>query len=183
MPLCQCGCGNQAKNRFVHGHNKSRKYYSPDGKKTCPMCQERKPFADFPKCGSRGVGSYCKPCHVKKGTAQEKIRRERSEEYRIRRRAQWAKNRVDARKRDKQRHIDIAWRSTLKLRKEMVTAYGGKCACCGESEMMFLTLGGLISGGLTPTNLNACWSSVESNGIPCRKSVSGARDSACLCPL
>jgi hypothetical protein len=26
------------------------------------------------------------------------------------------------------------------LKKEMVTAYGGKCSCCGETELTFLTL-------------------------------------------
>src|SRR5215469_5890297 len=41
-----------------------------------------------------------------------------------------------------------AWR--VKIRAEMVAAYGGACACCGETEPDFLTLDHI--GGLTPEN-------------------------------
>lgn len=34
-----------------------------------------------------------------------------------------------------------------RLRLEMISAYGGKCACCGESEYTFLTLEHLGGGG------------------------------------
>jgi len=31
-------------------------------------------------------------------------------------------------------------RYTAKLRKEIITAYGSKCACCGETEVLFLEI-------------------------------------------
>lgn len=31
-------------------------------------------------------------------------------------------------------------KSNLKLKREVIDAYGGKCACCGETELVFLTI-------------------------------------------
>jgi len=40
--------------------------------------------------------------------------------------------------RERERKDARVWRARLK--RELVDAYGGKCACCGESEIEFLTL-------------------------------------------
>lgn len=37
---------------------------------------------------------------------------------------------------------------TLKLRNEVYAAYGGKCACCGESNPLFLTIDHVNGGGI-----------------------------------
>ncbi len=40
------------------------------------------------------------------------------------------------------------WREhNQKLKRSMVDAYGGKCACCGETELAFLTLDHVGGGG------------------------------------
>lgn len=41
---------------------------------------------------------------------------------------------------NKERYRELAKRSRDKLRAEMIAAYGGKCACCGEAEPVFLTI-------------------------------------------
>lgn len=38
------------------------------------------------------------------------------------------------------RPIGLQHESTKKLRQGVIKGYGGKCACCGESQSMFLTL-------------------------------------------
>lgn len=38
-------------------------------------------------------------------------------------------------------------RKTRELREEMIAAYGGKCACCGETAPIFLTLEHVNGGG------------------------------------
>lgn len=51
------------------------------------------------------------------------------------------------------------WR--LRLRQEMIAAYGGKCACCGEHREAFLTLDHV--GGRTPENHP--WPKMAGTGI------------------
>jgi|ERR1039458_4748441 hypothetical protein len=36
---------------------------------------------------------------------------------------------------------------SLKIKKEVVAAYGGRCACCGESELSFLTIDHVHNNG------------------------------------
>jgi hypothetical protein len=42
---------------------------------------------------------------------------------------------------------EYAQRYRLKLRAEVIGAYGGICVCCGESELAFLTLDHIDGGG------------------------------------
>jgi len=171
--LCLCGCGRKAKNEYVHGHNTTYRSRDNAGNKQCPTCQQWKPFTAefFPRAGKRGLAANCKPCHVAKGLASERRRRE-SPEYFERRRAKWREERRTARAKDKQHSIDISWRSTLKLRREMIAAYGGACACCGESELMFLTLDHVHRNGAEHRNLlrtgggYAVWRDLRKKGWP-----------------
>lgn len=38
-------------------------------------------------------------------------------------------------------------KSNAKIRQEMIDAYGGKCACCGETEPKFMTVDHIGGGG------------------------------------
>ena len=38
-------------------------------------------------------------------------------------------------------------RARLKLRREVIQTYGGKCACCGEERMVFLAIDHINGGG------------------------------------
>lgn len=138
--LCGCGCGREVRAWFVKGHHRRARTRDAQGRKRCPSCEEWKPFtADyFPRSGL-GLGRYCKPCHVRIGTRNERRRREDAG-YRERRRKQWRDEAHKRRMRDPIRDAEIKWRSANKLRSEMVEAYGGACSCCGEREVGFLTL-------------------------------------------
>lgn len=48
---------------------------------------------------------------------------------------------------NRERVADRSRRFRRKLRQDVVTAYGGKCECCGETEMAFLTLDHINGGG------------------------------------
>lgn len=39
--------------------------------------------------------------------------------------------------------------SNHKLKKEVIEAYGGKCTCCGESRLVFLTIDHIFNDGAT----------------------------------
>src|SRR5579859_3003759 len=53
----------------------------------------------------------------------------------------------------RERHMDqsraIVQRYKAKLKKEVMEAYGNKCACCGESEPQFLTIDHINGDGKT----------------------------------
>jgi hypothetical protein len=68
------------------------------------------------KTAPRANGSYCKSCHA----AYERERRTNPD----------VANRARKSVRD----------SNAKLKREMISAYGGKCVCCGLTEIEFLTL-------------------------------------------
>ncbi len=50
--------------------------------------------------------------------------------------AKWKKNNPDRKRRTIARYRDWHW----KVRLLVIEAYGGKCKCCGETELLFLTI-------------------------------------------
>jgi hypothetical protein len=58
----------------------------------------------------------------------------------IERVGKWAKENPENRKR-----INVTWRWRIRLK--MIEAYGGKCACCGETEPAFLTIDHMDNDG------------------------------------
>lgn len=103
---------------------------TPGTIRTCSKCNEDKPHSDFPVDGR----SYCRACKGKGHSIW------------------WRKQTVEKRRYysllgDKpgqyKRRREKAW----KIRLEMITAYGGKCVCCGIDEPLFLTLEHLNGGG------------------------------------
>jgi hypothetical protein len=94
------------------------------GLRICSGCRSEKPVALFPKWGRgpNGLNWRCKEC-------VNGFRRE------------WYRDHiVDERK----RYFDMR----LRWRMEMLSAYGGKCVCCGESEYKFLAIDHINGGGL-----------------------------------
>ncbi len=67
--------------------------------------------------------------------------------YRLKR-AEWVKNNQERMRayqrnwydKNRDKHLKSGRECLLRLRKEMLTAYGLKCMCCGESEPKFLSL-------------------------------------------
>jgi len=86
----------------------------------CTRCKTHKPLLDFPQRKSvpSGRGSWCKQCC--------------NNEYHLRQRDKCIIN-----ARLKQRA----------LKTEIMTHYGGICACCGESYIEFLSIDHINGGG------------------------------------
>jgi hypothetical protein len=99
--------------------------FEADGAKLCRKCETVKPLNSFPKHRKRslGVGSRCKDCHNEQ-------------------------NRVLYHFHHKGQPRTFYQESFNKrLRREMLDAYGGRCACCGESEPKFLAIDHIHNDG------------------------------------
>lgn len=101
----------------------------------CAACRVTKAEDEFHRNKSRQTGRqiYCKPCMLAAGAASrtkhiERLRPIFAERQRLRRRANVERYAANDRR---------AW---LKLRGQVIAAYGGKCACCGESDEHFMAL-------------------------------------------
>lgn len=92
--------------------------------KPCKDCYEVKSLEDFPKNPTYldGRANQCKVC-----------------------KNLYEKNRKRTWYHDK--HREICKRGKAKRREEFLRAYGGKCACCGESTPEFLELDHINGGG------------------------------------
>jgi hypothetical protein len=106
--------------------------------KQCVTCGVTKPVPEFyaNKQNQDGLGCYCKTCK------REHDRRYRDKNRdRVRRQArEWRTANTD--------HANELRRGYERaLRLQVVEAYGGKCACCGESHIQFLTLDHINGGG------------------------------------
>lgn len=88
-----------------------------DSTKVCPGCVSEKTKGDFYSTKHHGLSIYCKPCEA-----------ERKIQYRGR------YQEAEKRCRDKQRA-------------DVIAGYGGRCACCGESNPVFLALDHVHGGG------------------------------------
>ncbi len=82
--------------------------------RTCKRCHEEKPLTDF---------------EAHRGGFESKRGHERRHTCKICHRKQYRKSMVAANKK---------W--LQKLKRDVLMGLGGKCGCCGESEMKFLTL-------------------------------------------
>lgn len=101
---------------------------------TCGVERTRDEFyrASGPKARRDGRESRCKYC------SRKRCRRDRLKHLDARLatgRSYEAEHRKERRK------------ARENLRREAITAYGAKCSCCGESEMVFLAIDHLNGGG------------------------------------
>ena len=93
--------------------------------KTCARCKQAKPLGDF-YAGRNADGrhSYCKPCVSEYQAAY--VARRRSDPLALRRDQGKSRQRTRS--------------SARRLRLQVIEAYGGVCACCGEAEEAFLAV-------------------------------------------
>jgi len=101
--------------------------------RNCTKCGESKPESEF--YANRGrLNSMCKLCKIKAqktyyhGAGSERVRqyREENRDQRNQDRREWYK----------------------KLRCQAIAAYGGGCACCGETEYAFMVFDHVAGGGM-----------------------------------
>lgn len=129
--------------------------------KKCISCFETKPITKFYRHSQNGRHSKCQSCMQrmsKERDASDPQRRERRREY-IRNYFLTHKEEILKRKKGypykrhliNDKHSHAAGVATLcgrvRLRLEVLTAYGGFCACCGEAEYEFLVIDHVHGGG------------------------------------
>lgn len=110
-------------------------------KRLCPRCKTEKSVSDFYerrnwRWPSERYQSYCKACV-----------RERTHEFYVANR-----DRLTLRERQRKASLGPVFlekrrEQRAKVRREVIEAYGGKCACCGESEAAFLAIDHIDGGG------------------------------------
>jgi hypothetical protein len=129
--------------------------------KRCPMCGLSKPKSEFNRnaANPHGTSTYCRPCHHlynRRPDQVEKKKRYNKENYaknadRERERAldRYRKDPEPIRARQrKANNTPEEWRKKLeyvasrarKCKSQVFGHYGTRCACCGESNMGFLTI-------------------------------------------
>ena len=107
--------------------------------KRCTACGEVKPLSEFALCFQRGKmrpRSRCKVCRLNHSQSPES-KEQQSRNHKRR----YAQPSFAARNRERQR----ARLRTLRL--EVVSAYGGRCACCGETTAELLAVDHINGGG------------------------------------
>lgn len=113
--------------------------------KHCSRCKSDKPLTEFRKDATRKDGKYpyCAECL-----------REIGRDYRKRNPGQNSARFVAWKKRNPDRAAELVRSSSRKyranLKAQVMLAYGGTnpvCACCGEGEQDFLTVGHVFGGG------------------------------------
>ena len=103
----------------------------------CKRCGEVKPEDQFKFNKTLGtIGNICKDCRRKRDAEQ---RATNPEKFRDARR-KWNEAHPG-----RQRELSRA--RDRRLRKAVIDAYGGKCACCGETEFAFLVIDHINGGG------------------------------------
>jgi hypothetical protein len=105
--------------KYCDEHRRAQVGVNEPGR-VCVDCKTWKPGEDFYKAASGGFWPYCKVCSKVRNRAQYERRREDPE---------WVAANLEAIRREK-----------MGIKVTVIEGYGGKCACCGEAEPMFLTL-------------------------------------------
>lgn len=108
--------------------------------KRCSECKAEKPFTSFglDRCAANGRRSFCLSCSsvVRKRYYNSEKRSADTKRWRAKKGPGYAD----------------AWKAKSTeykngLRAKVVSAYGGRCTCCGEDEPLFLTLEHLNGDG------------------------------------
>ena len=113
----------------------------------CRKCSKRFPLAEFP-VHSPATGGRRHECHR---CFRERMRRHYKENlnkrlwksrlrYKENPLARWTPER-------RERARELARKRNTRLRDQVVAGYGGKCACCGEAEKLFLTIDHVENNG------------------------------------
>lgn len=116
------------------------------GTKVCVSCKRELSFELFyPRSDGHGDGYFraCAECERAKGRAKYERRREH----------------------ERKRHAE-KW---LRLKREVIGHYGGRCTCCGETELVFLALDHINGGGNAhrkSVGAGNFYSWVKQNGYP-----------------
>lgn len=107
--------------------------------RTCRKCGETKPLAEFPVYDREGRRRHaCRVCNDTRVDAHHQANRDRRlaqarARYAADPTAVWTPER-------RRRANDLAKVRGAQLRETVIAHYGGRCVCCGETHIEFLTL-------------------------------------------
>jgi len=102
--------------------------------KTCTKCSQTKPLDEFRRDVSTksGYKQPCQECNKKQSVIWQKEKYQKSPEYKLKRIINSAKQTPKRRK---------------DLRQQILSVYGGKCVCCGETQPAFLAVDHIFNDG------------------------------------
>lgn len=118
--------------------------------KLCKVCGEELPVEDFyaDKSCKDGLQSKCKGCAKKDTNKWRKANREKYLAQARKRDTQLRKEKRTWAHRFPEKERERQIKQHQRLRQEVLAAYGGPvCACCGETEEVFLTIDHIDGGG------------------------------------
>lgn len=96
----------------------------------CSLCKKVKKREDFHKGNLKnGLNCWCKQCVLRRS---KELRARNPQKYRDQNNSWRAKNHERAK--------EICRESHRKTKLLVITKYGGKCACCDEKEIKFLSI-------------------------------------------
>lgn len=101
----------------------------------CTKCKTEKAYSEF-YTGKRGVRSTCKQCDA---FWSREDRKKYPDKYRTQKARYVAANR--------ERHLAYHRERNAFYKRTVMEAYGGKCACCGETGVDFLCIDHVDGGG------------------------------------
>jgi hypothetical protein len=121
-----------------------------DGGRRCSLCGEARPLTEFYMRGDgKTPQGECRACHAEKSRLYQARRREQQ-------------------RADPAAHLARTQEEAAALRSAMFAAYGGRCACCGESVPLFLHIERVRLGEREPNDKNdvAQWRRLRAAGWP-----------------
>lgn len=114
------------------------------------------------QCSKKSIEglSRCQMCLISSRLSTKKFRENIKINNKDRYEKEKAKKRITEKERGK------IWR--VKLKKEIIEQYGGKCVCCGESEILFLTIDHVNNDGylLRKIETTQIYSFLKKNNFP-----------------
>jgi len=114
--------------------------------KKCPKCEQVLPLENFNKQKERkdGLQVYCKICKYSYNSPEVRERQKVAREKKKENKKQYDE---DRRIKNSEKILKQQRERALVIKKEAVEKYGGKCACCGETELNFLAIDHKNGGG------------------------------------
>lgn len=122
----------------IRGGPLVRDRYNDRGERFCTSCKRYLSPVAFGKnrAISDGLHVYCKPCNAAKMRASYHADPELWNQRRNESLQKWRKSSPEKLQAQYDRHNA----RMREFRKEVLAAYGGRCACCGESTFEFLSI-------------------------------------------
>jgi len=100
----------------------------PSDKRICVVCHKEKTLSEFKSRAYKDRRHYNNTCLDCYHTKMNKYYEKNKHVWK----AKWKEN--------PEHHLMLMKKYFAKLKVETLTAYGGKCVCCGEKEFRFLTI-------------------------------------------